>query len=224
MPELEFWFTGTALFLAISCAFACCVAVFAIREMISEGKFQILMLAAIGLGFFGWKTAAQQEKDSAALRDDIRKVAERLKIDQVDQSATALAAEILRRLPQSSVLTEDEKSRLAKVLDGVPQDKRFPVRINCPDSAAMYANAMAKLFNDHGWKAHPSCNFLIVSSSYGIGFGLSDDVLSGKLPASQSATALMRLFDQANIEYGKTHIDEVKGDDYWFIVALPAPR
>jgi hypothetical protein len=224
MPELEFWFTGTALFLAVSCAFACCVAVFAVREMISEGKFRLLMMAAIVIGIFGWKTAAQQEKDSAMLRNDIRRVAERLKIDQGDQSAAALAAEILRRLPQPSVLTEDEKSRLGKALEGIPGDKRFPVIIGCPLSAALYANMVAKLFSDHGWKATPSCTFLITASSYGIGFGFSDDVLSGKLPPSRSATVLMNLFDQAKIEYGKAHFDEVKGDDYWFIVALPAPN
>ena len=71
MPEFKYWITGNALFIGISCCFACCVAVFAIREMIAQTNFRLLMLAAISIGLFGWWSAAEQEKKLAELRSRI---------------------------------------------------------------------------------------------------------------------------------------------------------
>jgi hypothetical protein len=64
LPELHYWFTGTALYMALSSIFAAVVAVIGIRSMISRRWFGFLMLAALVLSFLAWKEAAKQGRDS----------------------------------------------------------------------------------------------------------------------------------------------------------------
>jgi hypothetical protein len=89
--------------------------------------------------------------------------------------------------------------------------------------AGVYANKMAAEFSSHGWQATPSCVFLIRSTSTGIGFAISADVSSGKTSIHPNGSKLMSLLGVAHVEYGKAVFDEVKDDNYWFIVALPPP-
>jgi hypothetical protein len=118
-------------------------------------------------------------------------------------------------------LNRDLAKRLGEELDAVPKSERFPVTISCPDSAGLYANKMAAEFQRHDWVAKPSCVFLIVSTSTGMGFAISADVSAGKMQINQKGEKLMAMLDAAGVEYGKAVFDEVTGDNYWFIVALP---
>jgi hypothetical protein len=120
--------------------------------------------------------------------------------------------------------TYEQEQRFISALERVPEQQRFPVTIHCNDNAALYANKMASVFNNHGWSAKAACSFLIVSTSMGFGFGLSQDVFSYKKPAPFAVTKIMELLEYAHVKYARAAFDTglVKDDnDYWFVVALP---
>ena len=129
-----------------------------------------------------------------------------------------------RSVEDSFPLKQNQAEQLGTALDGIPKSERFPVTILCPDSAAMYANSMAAEFNAHGWQATSSCIFIIRSTSTGIAFAISADVNFGKVTIDPKGSMLMKLLDAAHVPYGRAVFDEVKGNAYWFIVALPPAK
>jgi hypothetical protein len=68
MPSLEHWFSGSALFLALSFLFAAAVGIFGIKEMISERWLLGLMLLITNLTAFAWYVAAKQEQENSNLK------------------------------------------------------------------------------------------------------------------------------------------------------------
>jgi hypothetical protein len=68
LPEAEYWFSGTPLFVAGSFILAIILALRAIRDMQSPLATKVLAGFAVVLMFLGWASTARQEKENAGLK------------------------------------------------------------------------------------------------------------------------------------------------------------
>ncbi len=71
IPAPDHWFSGPALYLAMSFIFVVTVALIGIKEMISGKLFCALIVAAAVLSVMAWYTAAKQEEANADLREQL---------------------------------------------------------------------------------------------------------------------------------------------------------
>ena len=175
LPELQYWFSGTSLFLAGSFAFATVVSVAGLRDKISGKRFVGCLIAAACLSCFAWVVAARQERDSANLKQNIVRIADSLNINS-NLSAKYLADEILKRLPPKYPLTDAEREQLASVLAATPVSERFAVDIYWPqlNGTRVYADMLAKVFTAHQWEATVKMAGLI--NGHGLTFAVSKKV------------------------------------------------
>ncbi|MGO8839902.1 MAG: hypothetical protein ACLQF1_01825 [Methyloceanibacter sp.] len=178
-------------------------------------RSRVSWIVAISTAFVACFLAFQDQFNATIIANGKRDTA----IGERDEARRQLSANAV--IETSFPLSEEQEKRLGEVLENVPKEKRFPITVACPDSAAIYANKMAAVFKSHGWGADASCNFLIQSTGTGIGFALSADVVSGKKKVSPNGAMLMELLDSAHIKYEKTAFDVIHDDSYWLIVALP---
>jgi hypothetical protein len=128
MPAVQYWFSGAALYLAGSFAFAIIVSLIGIRSMISQRSFYGLIFIAVVLSGLAWHTAAKQERDSdlqgtkiEALNNGLKTLTDTLKLPQglsIQETTSAIKNQLdesksmLLRL-QSSVDKLNTTSRAA---------------------------------------------------------------------------------------------------------------
>jgi hypothetical protein len=114
MPETHHWFTGAALFLAGSFAFAILVGLIGIKEMVSRKLFAILTAMAVILSGLAWYTAAKQEEQNAFVSANIKRIADTTNVNP-NQSAQALADQIIGRISPMQKDLADAKEKLGKL-------------------------------------------------------------------------------------------------------------
>ncbi|MGH7456000.1 MAG: hypothetical protein ACRENG_31895 [bacterium] len=169
MPGLQYWFSGTALFLPVSFAITVVIGLVGIKDMIS-GKWIIsLMVLSFIVTLIAWYTAAKQEKESAELGASIKRIADYVNINS-NQSAQALADEILKKFPAADWhLTEEERQKLGIELDAISEHDRFQINIQAligSTQSQMYKDDLAIVIHDHHW-----------SVSGGVDLGLRPDLI-----------------------------------------------
>jgi hypothetical protein len=220
LPELQYWLSGTSLYLAGSFAFATVVGVAGLRDKISGKALVGCLVAAVCLSCFAWVTAARQEKDNADLKRNIIRIADNLNINS-NLSAKYLADEILKRLPPKYPLTDAERERLAAVLAATPVSERFALDIYWPqlNGTRIYADALAKVFTAQQWDATVKMAGLI--NGHGLTFAVSKKVADKTAPMPAGAIRLMALLLRANIPFAVGGVDNATDDIFAFVVGQP---
>lgn len=220
LPELQYWLSGTSLYLAGSFAFVTVVGVAGLRDKISGKALAGSLFAAACLSCFAWVTAARQEKDSADLKQNIFRIANSLSINS-NLSAKYLAEEILKRLPPKFPLTDAERERLAAVLAATPVSERFAVDIYWPqlNGTRAYADTFAKVLIANQWEA--TVKVAGLTNGHGLTFAVSKKVADKAAPMPVGAIRLMALLLRANIPFAVGGVDNATDDIFAFVVGQP---
>ena len=107
MPALEFWFTGTAIFIAASFAFSVVTTLLGLHSLVHRKIFLLLIVCAVVLGFFAWRSAAKQELDIATQQETVASQAATIKgmkatLDRMENSNTGQWEKLLETLQKTS--------------------------------------------------------------------------------------------------------------------------
>ncbi len=91
MPTLQYWFSGAAFYLAASFAFGIFVGLIGIKNMVSDKAFFFLIVIAVNITLFAWRTAALQEEQNAEFKNTLTRIAKKMNIgeDRVIQPAAS---------------------------------------------------------------------------------------------------------------------------------------
>jgi hypothetical protein len=112
LPPIQYWFSGTALFLAGSFVIATAMGLIGIKNMISNTIAKGLMIAALALLAIGWWSAAKQEKQS----DDLTKsIASIFGVAQSQQSLSVIM-EALRNSQQQVAGQQQAENVIRSIL------------------------------------------------------------------------------------------------------------
>ncbi|MEI9886366.1 MAG: hypothetical protein WDN08_07655 [Rhizomicrobium sp.] len=202
LPPLQYWFSGSALFLATSFAFGVVVGFVGIKDMISLKLFYILLTIGLLLTVAAWYSAASDAQDSADTKAKLTEIANAIHISP-DSSAASLAAEILKRLPDTEWhLTADQKTRLGAVLDSVPVADRFTVEMHvlASDGASrVFGDEILTLFKQHHWEANGTIDFDLRPNLKGVWVGVANGTT--KETAPKSAGVLSYVLAKSGIKY-----------------------
>ena len=120
-PPLSNWFSGTAIFLAGSFTFGVVVGLIGIRSMISDRVYWIFLVAAMVRGLLAWYTAAKQERDSAELKTQHRQNSRINRKVNPNQSAQALADDIIARLNPIKKEVEQTTQKVDRIDKSAPR-------------------------------------------------------------------------------------------------------
>jgi hypothetical protein len=225
MPHIEYWFSGAAVYLAGSFAFAIFVGMIGIKEMVSRRLFTALMGVAVVLTALAWRTAAKQEQDNSELTQSITTIAGALKAAPAS-SAKELADEIMKLLPPKYPLTDAEKERLGSVLNSTPSGQRFSVELFWPqlNGTRGYADTLALVFRAAGWDV--TVRMAALTNGHGLTFALSSKTDLGKDAAPADAIRLMELLSKAQVPFAVGQLENVPPGTFAFVVGEPgnAPK
>lgn len=109
IPEMQYWVSGPALYVAGSFILTIWLALRAIRDMQSPFATRLFACLAIALMLLGLWQTANQEKDNAKNSKAIATVAALLNIDPTKKSRD-LAEEIIKALPKASDIANELKA------------------------------------------------------------------------------------------------------------------
>lgn len=141
------------------------------------------------------------ETKDAAAADQLSRIAAALKVNP-NQSAEALAEEILKRLPTGPWnLSDAQTTALGGLLDAVPTKDRFPV--TCHDlpsnnQSRTFCGSLAGAFIAHGWSASTTDDFRVNPNVVGVHIAVSTRIKSVQdIPSN--VQLLMKILTEAGI-------------------------
>lgn len=160
MPPIEFWVTGTALYLFVSFVFVVAVALIGIKTMISGRLFTLLIGAAVVLAFFAWRTAAIQERDASE---------QKKRNDELAQGIAEIATSLKVTLNANQLATQPVEKVVAAITggDNFSFFRVMPDDLKGNGPFQLWLDATGTVYDVNYWISPASANRSAADPAYG---------------------------------------------------------